>query len=281
MRKWMILLLIAVLAAGCSNDKKDVDQQGSDPVGIPDTEQSGDQNDSGAGSAGNQKEESQTNNGDSAKEDDSSDKENNTDSDKKDTDKEDSQKGDTEKEDPSSNSSESQNEASGLVLYRPDTGTKKTFKVNGNYEVTYDVTAENEKFVQRIIHLGASSTLQIIRWGEDKASIVYEIQNPEDTSNQLDDFEAYKPPELLISLSQTGSGESPEWEIVAKGKTIKVPYGEFDKVYVVQQTNTSSNGKKTVRKDYYAPGMGLIKETTDVDGEQSYHAELVLTKVSK
>lgn len=182
----------------------------------------------------------------------------------------------------SSDDDKSDNEAQGLKLYRPDSGITKVFLQNDEYEMKYEIVEANNTHLQRLITFGDMTELQILKWTPEQISIVLREENPSDTSSQLNSFEAYEPPEVLLELSKTGDGSSEEVEIIKEGQKITVPAGTYENVYVVQKTSTSSTtGNEMIYTSYYAPNIGLIKDTREVTGENGYKTKTVLTGIKQ
>lgn len=187
---------------------------------------------------------------------------------------------DAKSEDKEQTNGSETSEKKGLIDYRPKVGSKKVFSQNNEFQITYHTIAANDKYVQRSISFGDSTTLQILEWNKDRISNVYQEQNPSDTSNQINSFKAYEPPINLLNVDKKGKGEGEEWEVISTNETVKVPYGQFTNVYVAQQTFVSdTTGDKTISKAFYAPETGLIKETTKVTGENGYEIITVLKSI--
>ncbi len=155
--------------------------------------------------------------------------------------------------------------------YRPEVGDKKTFIQNDQYEITHNIIAGNDRLLQRVIEFGDVETLQILEWSSDQLSVVFQEENPKSISDQLDTFETYESPKTLININKSGNGEGESWEVIADKETVEVPYGNFENVFVVKRTKISeSSSNKNVYKAFYAPNVGLIKETYEVIGDNGY-----------
>lgn len=167
-----------------------------------------------------------------------------------------------------------------LLNYRPEAGVTKTFTQNNEYQISYEIVAVNETHLQRLIKFGDMTELQILEWKPKQIAVVYTDKNPEDTSNQLDSFKSNNPAKTLIDLNKTGSGDGSDWEVIKQGEAVTVPAGTFEDVYVVKKTTIAeTTGNKTIYQAYFAPEIGLIKDTREVTGDNGYQTTTVLTQV--
>jgi hypothetical protein len=175
------------------------------------------------------------------------------------------------------NSEEEPKEKIGLKKYRPEVGVEKNF-YEGDYLVFTEKTiAENEEFIQRVIYIGDTPTVQVIKWTADEITIVFESTDIEDpTLNILNDFE-----NSTNAESETLIGENSVWKVLDTKAKVEVPYGTYNDVYVISKTTNEVEGADTIYTYYLAPGMGLIKESFEVTGDQGYSAESVLKDVKK
>ncbi|PAV31302.1 hypothetical protein CIL05_01225 [Virgibacillus profundi] len=254
MRKLLFMLILITILAACSNEDTN---------------------------------ESPVEKGDSSEQEQEIEKENNSEVDNNqhtddEESEEDREKENEEVEGDGENNEEDSTEDIGLIKYRPEAGTSKTFMQNDEFEITYEILAANEQYIQRIISFGDNITLQILEWTPDSIAIVYQEENPTDTSDQLDSFEAYEPPITLVDSDSLGEGNSSDWEIVSTDETVKVPFGEFSEVYLVKQTfESDTTGDKTISQAFYAPNMGLVKETVEVTGDNGYEITTELENTTK
>ncbi|WP_226643212.1 hypothetical protein [Mesobacillus subterraneus] len=160
-----------------------------------------------------------------------------------------------------------------LKEYRPNVGAKKTFTENGYPVFTEEVIAANEQFVQMLVQLGGNQTTQIYKWTGSEITLVFEERSLEDPKKSLlDGFEQMANPEMLI-------GDSAVWEMVENSSLEKVPYGELKDVIVVRKVTDEVVNEKTTYTRFFAPGLGLVKETYSLTGENGYSAESVLGEV--
>lgn len=168
----------------------------------------------------------------------------------------------------------------GLKAYRPKTGVKKIFIDHENVpSLTEDVVFENGDYVQSIITIGQSASVVIYKWTENEISIVETIKNPDDPyKNYLEGIKEETKQEVMIS--KTDSLEA-NWKVISQNETVRTPYQTFTNVYVIQKITSEVEGADTIYTNYIAPGVGLIKETFEVTGEQGYSAESLLQKIEE
>lgn len=168
----------------------------------------------------------------------------------------------------------------GLKAYRPKTGIKKIFIDHENVpSLTEEVVFENGDYVQSIITIGQSASVVIYKWTENEISIVETIKNPDDPDkNYLEGINEETKQEVMIS--KTDSLEA-NWKVISQNETVRTPYQSFTNVYVIQKITNEVEGADTIYTNYIAPGVGLIKETFEVTGEQGYSAESLLQKIEE
>lgn len=167
-----------------------------------------------------------------------------------------------------------------LLTYKPAADTEKVFVQDEEFEITYQIIAANETHLQQLIMSGDMVSLQILEWTPTEVSVVYEEENPSDTTDQLDSFKALNAPSTIFDVNKVGKGEGNIWEVIDGNEQVVVPAGTYDNVYVVQRTTTASTtDSKTINQAFYAPEIGLIKETIEVTGENGYEATTVLTEI--
>jgi hypothetical protein len=165
----------------------------------------------------------------------------------------------------------------GLKSYRPPVGSEKHFHDKHGLLFTEKIVAENDTYVQRVIYLGNSPTVQVLKWTKDEISIVYEnrdLANPE--KNLLEQVTEDKNPEVLLSINNTTA----IWKVIDEHATVSVPYGEYKNVYILSKTTNEVEGEETIYTYYLAPKIGLIKEEFELTGEQGYKAESELKEVN-
>jgi hypothetical protein len=168
--------------------------------------------------------------------------------------------------------------------YRPEVGVEKKFYENDLHVMTELVIAENEEYIQRVIYLGDAPTVQVLRWTDDEVSVVYEDSEIEDpTVNILDEFESLAKTHTNehSNVGDVLLGQSPTWKLTESSASIEVPFGKFEKVFVISKTTKEVEDADTIYTYYLAPGLGLIKESYEVTGEQGFYAEAVLKEVEK
>lgn len=172
-------------------------------------------------------------------------------------------------------STENKNLEEGFYKYRPVVGSKRVFK-NGDLEMfTQKIIASNDEYVQVTVEIGGTSTVQIYKWTSGELTLVYEepqAVNPE--QNILDSFTPVKNPEVIYSVD-----ENANWTLIGEKESVTVPYGEFTNVYVMQKITDEVVGEDTIYTRYFAPGVGFIKETFELTGEQGYKDEANLSSL--
>jgi hypothetical protein len=55
--------------------------------------------------------------------------------------------------------------------------------------------------------------------------------------------------------------------------------GTYEKVYLLEKITDEVQGADTIYTRYYAPGIGLVKETLEVTGENGYTGQMELASV--
>ncbi|PAE44483.1 hypothetical protein [Bacillus sp. 7884-1] len=168
----------------------------------------------------------------------------------------------------------------GLKAYRPKTGIKKIFIDHENVpSLTEEVVFENGDYVQSIITIGQSASVVIYKWTENEISIVETIKNPDDPyKNYLEGIKEETKQEVMISKADALEAD---WKLINQNETVQTPYQTFTNVYVIQKITNEVEGAETIYTNYIAPGIGLIKETFEVTGEQGYSAESLLQKIEE
>jgi uncharacterized protein YxeA len=169
-----------------------------------------------------------------------------------------------------------------LLDYRPKVGTIKKFFNQDTLILTEHVIAENDQYLQRIIYLGDAPTVQVLRWTEEEITIVHEDSDVADpTKNILSDFKnvEHSHTETNNTEGQTLIGESADWKLLQSDGEAETPVGSFKNVYVIQKVTKEIEGADTIYTYYFAPKIGLIKETFEVTGKQGYKEESILTVV--
>lgn len=159
------------------------------------------------------------------------------------------------------------NKQGNLKHYRPQVGTIRTYTNAGEEIYTHEIVSENDEYIQQTVYLSGAPTTQIYRWTDDEIALVYEIagnQPPE----LLDEFIPFETPEMMMN----NNGQS-EWLILEKNNTVTVPAGTFSNVITIKKITAEVEGAETIYTRYYAPSMGLIKETYEVTGDTGYKDE--------
>lgn len=160
-----------------------------------------------------------------------------------------------------------------LKEYRPKVEEKRTYTNAGEEIYVHEIVAENEEFVQIIVSLSGASTTQIYRWTDNEITLIHEAagrQSPE----LIEAFVPMEFPEILFHFN----GQA-EWKMIEENQTITVPNGTFTNVIAIQKVTDEVARADTIYTRYFAPGMGLIKETYEVTGENGYKDEANLDKV--
>ncbi|MFC2949130.1 hypothetical protein [Virgibacillus sediminis] len=267
---WLLFLALALVLAACSNDtskESASENQGEDET----TEETG-------------QEEQETENNESETNQESADEDSNQEDAASNDEEAAENKEDTVNEDSSEETAagEEAGGEQGMKEYRPEPGMTKIFVQDDEFEITYDIVAEDENHLQRNISFGDMVELQILNWTSDRIELVYKESNPEDTSSKLDSFEAINSTETILDVENQGEGDTRQPEIISTTETVSVPAGTYENVYVVRSTTTSSTtDNQTIFTTYFAPGVGVVKETMEATGENGYTSETVLTEVNE
>ncbi|MGD7043311.1 hypothetical protein [Jeotgalibacillus proteolyticus] len=165
--------------------------------------------------------------------------------------------------------------------YRSPVKTVKTFSQD-EFTITHEITDQNGDYVQELVKFGDVSTLSIYEWNERGYSLVYSEENPQSQESLIEEFETVESPKEIVSISNKGEGGNLEWEMVASNEEVTVPYGSFKGVILMKKTITSeTTGQKTITSRYFASEMGLIKEVTEIDGENGYTIVTELESITK
>ncbi|NYE03619.1 hypothetical protein F4694_000338 [Bacillus niacini] len=175
---------------------------------------------------------------------------------------------------------DSESAEEGLMVYRPKMGVKKTFIDHENVEsLTEEVVFENGDYIQSIVTIGQSPSVMIYKWNKDEISIIETIKNPDNPNNNyLDGFKEVNKQEIMISLADSLKAD---WKVISQNETVQTPYQTFSNVYVIQKTTNEVEGAETIYTNYFAPGIGLIKESFELTGDQGYKAESLLQKIEE
>jgi hypothetical protein len=171
-------------------------------------------------------------------------------------------------------------EEESLKAYRPKSGVKKIFIDHENVQsLTEEVVFENGDYVQSIITIGQSASVVIYKWTEYEISIVETVKNPDDPyKNYLEGIKEENKQEVMISKADALEAD---WKVINQNESVQTPYQTFTNVYVIQKITNEVEGAETIYTNYIAPGIGLIKETFEVTGDQGYSAESMLQKIEE
>lgn len=162
-----------------------------------------------------------------------------------------------------------------LKQYRPKVGTVRTF-MNGEDEIyVQKVIAENQDYVQITIYLSGAPTTHIYKWTNNELILVYENSSPVDPDENI--LESFKPMEELETLINLN--ESSDWKLLSQSEIVSVPYDTFQHVYVIKKITDEVEGADTIYTRYFAPEVGLIKETYELTGETGYKDEANLERI--
>lgn len=162
-----------------------------------------------------------------------------------------------------------------LVDYRPEVGTVKKFYDEQGLVYTETIVAENEQYLQRVLELGNAKTVQILMWTDEEIKVVFESNDQTMVEeNILENFTTQEDSEILYSVNGTDT-----LDVLDTNAKVEVPYGSFDKVYVVKKSTDEVAEADSFHTIYIAPGMGIIKEIYEVTGDQGYIVETVLKEV--
>ncbi|MGM0837613.1 MAG: hypothetical protein ACQEV7_15760 [Bacillota bacterium] len=168
-------------------------------------------------------------------------------------------------------------EVSGLEVYLPKIGMEKKFTDGVEILVSEKVVAQKGDFIQMATTIGGNTSFQVYKWTENEITLVFEegsVDNP--AQNILDSFTPMDKPQVIITLEDAVTGD---WEIIENQSEVEVAYGTFENVYVVQKITDEIEDADTIYTRYYAPGVGLVKESLEVTGENGYSGKTELAAV--
>lgn len=161
----------------------------------------------------------------------------------------------------------------GLTVYRPEVGTIKQFTDGEDIVLTEEVIATNDQYVQLSLTLGGNQSIQVYEWTATEIALVYEEVTVEDSKqNILDSFTPGGDREVLLSLN----GSKTQWEVKESALKLELSSGKYEGVYLLEKITDEVKGADTIYTRYYAPGIGLVKETLEVTGENGYKGEMEL-----
>jgi hypothetical protein len=168
-------------------------------------------------------------------------------------------------------------EPSGLEVFKPKVGMLKTFIVEGDTQTyTEEFVHESEEYIQKVTKIGEAVTVQVYKWTEKEISLVFEDRTPDDPyKNYISELSN---PNSIEIYSAEGASD---WEIIETNKTIEVPSGEYTNVTVFKKVTNEVEEADTIYVNYFAPGIGLIKEEFELTGDQGYSATAVLQSVEQ
>lgn len=176
------------------------------------------------------------------------------------------------------NENELTQEKEGLLVYRPKVGSEMIYTKDGEEMFVYNIIAENDEYVQLTISIGESPTTHIYKWTATEITLVYEDPSASDPKiNLLTDF---KPTEAKTLESVVNLLGSADWKLLSETESITVPYGTFNDVYVLEKVTDDVENADTIFRRYYAPEVGLIKETFELTGENGYKDEAHLEEIN-
>ncbi|MCT8137652.1 hypothetical protein H1D32_07730 [Anaerobacillus sp. CMMVII] len=163
-------------------------------------------------------------------------------------------------------------EKGGLLDYRPKVGSKMTYSSGEEELFVYEIIAKDEQHIQVSIFLGGNPTTQIYKWTTSEITLLYEEPAPSDPyKNRLSDFKQMTNPDTLINLEGSAT-----WQLISDSEAVTVPFGTFANVFVIEKVTDDVADADTIFRKYFAPEVGLIKETFEVTGEHGYKGEAVL-----
>lgn len=166
-------------------------------------------------------------------------------------------------------------EPAGLEVYKPKVGMLKTFIVEGEPQTyTEEYVHESEGYIQKVTIIGEAATVQVYKWNEQEISLVFEDRTPVDPNKNY--ISELNNPSSIETYS---AEDTSDWELIETEKTVKVPSGEYTNVFVFKKVTNEVEGADTIYVNYFAPGIGLIKEEFELTGDQGYSATAVLQSV--
>lgn len=158
-----------------------------------------------------------------------------------------------------------------FLLLRPKEENQRNFVENGQTLFTEQVVDQNNEYIQILVTLGSTQTIEIYKWTDDEVTLVYQDFAEQNQSEEsiLEDFDPNIQTERIL-------GEKADWEIVKENVTVNVEGKKYDNAYVVKTTSDEIVGTETEKTRFYAPGHGLIKEEIVVPGENGYSSTATL-----
>ena len=159
--------------------------------------------------------------------------------------------------------------------YRPKAGATKLFYDQVTLIFTEKIIAVNDQYVQRVIELGNAVTVQVLKWTEDEITIVYEsFESANPTENILDTFT----PSEKIQPIVNAKGNN-DIKVLDTKASIEIPHGMYNQVLVVKKATHEVENAETFLTYYFAPGVGIIKESYELTGEQGYQTGSELQEI--
>lgn len=164
----------------------------------------------------------------------------------------------------------------GILQYRPEVGSKKSFTENGEVVFTEEIIAANDEYVQILLQSGANLITQIYHWTKDEITLIYEEYNLENSKEDI--LNSFQSIDKFETIMHNDSSKLTTWKLINNNVDETVPAGSYSHVFVVQKTTKMVNDEEIITR-YYAPKQGLIKEEYKVTGENGYVFTSVLEKI--
>ncbi|MGI2327691.1 hypothetical protein [Planococcus sp. YIM B11945] len=165
---------------------------------------------------------------------------------------------------------------SGIQVYMPEAGLVKKFTVD-SFDLVREVKEVQGNKVLEEVAFGDMKAVQVTEWTETGMNMLIdtaELSGIKDIS-----IEGLVPTSAPISVINEENNEASEWQVVGPAETLETPAGTLEDVIAVSQVTTSETSDQvTTITQYFAPGLGFVKETSTVkngDNEQTSVVELV------
>ena len=153
--------------------------------------------------------------------------------------------------------------ASPLQLFFKEDQTRAIFREEGNTDISYieETYWLSESYVKTLVEKDHKTWNSIYRITENTVEIIYEgVAELDATVAELEKMPAKG---IFLSLPLEVGTSFEGWLITDVDLKIETPFETFDQIMVL----TKENGGEEIRR-FFAPGFGLVKETSTVEKEE-------------
>ena len=153
--------------------------------------------------------------------------------------------------------------ASPLQLFFKEDQTRAIFREEGNTDISYieETYWLSESYVKTLVEKDHKTWNSIYRITENTVEIIYEgVAELDATVAELEQMPAKG---IFLSLPLEVGTSFEGWLITDVDVEIETPFETFDQIMVL----TKENGGEEIRR-FFAPGFGLVKETSTVEKEE-------------